>query len=224
VVNKKWLVSVVLAAVVLFSSLVAIGFYTKPYQTAPGNQSTPCVPLSISVPDVSQPGHYLTIIPTTISYHVQIWNSTGSLVADSYICNKTIVNAGLDILASLIGQNKTGALNYMEVSTDSTTPAATDTSCPSAQTTNGFTLQNIQSTYSHTTGSSTFTEYGKWTYTGISLITIYKACLLQHSGAWDGTGASGAGNVMVDESLINGATGYALQQNYVFQLTVTVTV
>lgn len=61
---------------------------------------------------------------------------------------------------------------YMGISTDSTAPAATDTTLPSEQSTNG--LGRAAATYAHTTGASSYTLSNTWTFTGSSSTTLQK--------------------------------------------------
>jgi hypothetical protein len=68
-----------------------------------------------------------------------------------------ITNAGLDFISAQIGSTSTGAngANYIALSSDSTAPAATDTTLTGEISGNG--LDRSQGTYSHTAGTNTFT-------------------------------------------------------------------
>lgn len=81
--------------------------------------------------------------------------------------------------------------NYIGLSTDSTTPAATDTTLASEQTTNG--LARAQGTLSHTAGASSSQFTHTWTYTGSSSVTIAKVGLFTQS----------SNGVMVLETLLS---------------------
>ena len=206
---------------VLFASLFALLLVVPVSQptvlTNGYNSDKPCTPMSEVQASVTLPNGrhaYMVVIPTTISIQVQVFAPNGTQVAGGYVCDKTIVNSGLDNLATLIGNNGAAITLYMVAST-ATSVSGTDSSCPSALTTNGFTVQSILATYAHSAGTSTFTSYGLWTYTGTS-VTVTDMCLTQSS--------SNAANGLIDETIVNGVTGYYLQTNYVFKETVTGTV
>lgn len=173
----------------------------------------PVVPMVSS----SSPG-YALLAPVTISWGVQVYDNHGNLVGSNFLYNKTIINKGLDQMSYIFGDSKAKALTgfvYMEAST-ATAVTATDTSCPSGLTTNGFTVYDTTANFARTNGSATtYTTFGTWTFTGTST-TVYLACLTASS--------TNAANFLADETLLNGATGYFLQTNYVLKLTLTVTV
>lgn len=69
--------------------------------------------------------------------------------------------------------------NYIALSTDSTTPAGSDTSLASEQTTNG--LARAQATDTHSAGAASSSLAHTWTYTGSSSVTIAKVGLFTQS-------------------------------------------
>ena len=74
-----------------------------------------------------------------------------------YEDHNLITNAGLDFISAQIGSTSTGSngANYIALSSDSTAPAATDTTLTGEISGSG--LDRAQGTYSHTAGTNTFT-------------------------------------------------------------------
>lgn len=73
-----------------------------------------------------------------------------------YESHNLITNAGLDFISAQIGSTATGSngANHIGLSSDSTAPAATDTTLTGEISGNG--LDRAQGTYSHTAGTNTF--------------------------------------------------------------------
>lgn len=225
------LISVGILAVLSTTFYFAPMFTPTSPRLTMGYSTAACTPFSIKTPNPSNASQILEVFPASVSYHVEIWNTaTPGLRADTnkapsqqyYICNELVVNDGLDILASLDGQNKTGSPVYMEASTASSF-SATDTTCTSGLTTNGFTRQDTSSTYAHSTGTNTYTIFGQWTYTAATSTVVAGACLLQHSGNTLCTGAAGATHCLVDESATS-ATATVNANGDVVKITATITV
>lgn len=169
-----------------------------------------------------RPNAYVVNARPTISWGVQIWNAQGQLVAQNYIYNKTVVNSGLTQMATFFGNTKATSLTgfvYM-ITSNTTSVGATDTSCPLPNTSkHGLTIYDTTANYAYAgSGATTYTTYGTWTisYTGTYTITIYMACLTASS--------TNAATFLADETLLNGATGYVLQNGYVLKLSLTVTI
>lgn len=80
--------------------------------------------------------------------------------------NNLITNAGKDFISAQIGSTAPSAngANYIALSSDSTAPAATDTTL--AGEISGSGLDRAQGTYSHTAGTNTFTVQKTFTATG----------------------------------------------------------
>jgi len=210
------------AAMSLFQSSVVPGVYSS---------STPCPPVSLKVSSPNSPGGIIVDYPVQVDYHFEIWRtSTPGVPANTdrppdqqwYDCGKLVVNDGLDILASLDGQNKSGSPVWMEASTG-TEFGATNTTCTHGLTTNGFTLANTSTHYAHSTGTATYTLHEQWNYTGSSSVVVSGACLMQHSGAYDGTGAAGATHTLVDET-VTATTGTVNTSGDKISVTATITV
>jgi len=100
---------------------------------------------------------------------------------------------------------------YIALSTDTATPLATDTSCPSEQTTNG--LSRTLGTFTHTTGTNTHTITASFIYqTSASSTTISKVCMFN----------AASGGVLFAESLLSpSATVSAVGDNVTIQWTFT---
>jgi len=98
---------------------------------------------------------------------------------------------------------------YLALSTDTTTPAATDTSCASEQTTNGLARKSMTITYPYTNGDNVPATLGAatFTYTGSSTTTITKLCVFTAS----------SGGVMTNEVLIPGYSFTTSGQAETFQ-------
>jgi hypothetical protein len=77
-----------------------------------------------------------------------------------------VTNAGGDWAASVMGNTAAppATATYIAVSNDATAPATSDTALAAEITTNG--LARAQATYSHTTGTSSYTEEITFTATG----------------------------------------------------------
>jgi hypothetical protein len=135
-----------------------------------------------------------------------------------YECNLLVVNNGLDILAQLTGNNKTGGASYMSATTTSVFAAA-DTTCAGEQTTQGFTRANVLASFAHTIGTSTYTLSKLWTYTGSTSTVIAGACLFEHSGAFDGVQTPTV--VLIDETALASTATVNANGD---QLTVTATI
>ncbi|MGH9878456.1 MAG: hypothetical protein ACRD5H_12535, partial [Nitrososphaerales archaeon] len=77
-----------------------------------------------------------------------------------------ITNAGKDFISAQIGSTSAASngANYIALSSDSTAPAATDTSLAGEISGNG--LDRAQGTYSHTPGTDTYTVQRAFTATG----------------------------------------------------------
>ena len=99
---------------------------------------------------------------------------------------------------------------YMALSTDTTPPAATDTTVPGEQTTNG--LQRAAVTASHATGSNVWAYTNSFTYSGTAAVTVSKVCLYD---------APSAGN-LIEELLVSPTTFQNAGDNGSFQVTFTV--
>lgn len=92
-------------------------------------------------------------------------------------------NAGADFWNTQLFSTSIAAgnqANWIGITTDSTAPAATDTSLASEQTANG--LARAQGTVAHTAGQSSTVISHTWTYTGSSSVTIAKAGLFTAAG------------------------------------------
>lgn len=77
-----------------------------------------------------------------------------------------ITNAGLDFISAQVGSTSTGSngANYIALSSNSTAPAATDTTLTGEISGSG--LDRAQGTYSHTAGTNTFTVQEVFTASG----------------------------------------------------------
>ncbi|MEM3734838.1 MAG: hypothetical protein QW158_07840 [Nitrososphaerales archaeon] len=90
-----------------------------------------------------------------------------------------ITNAGKDFIAQQLGSTSpaSNGANYIALSTDSTTPSASDTTLAGEITTGG--LQRQQGTYSHTAGTNTFTVQKTFTasasFTGVQKAGLFTA-------------------------------------------------
>jgi hypothetical protein len=90
-----------------------------------------------------------------------------------------ITNGGKDFISAQIGSTSPGTngANYIALTTDSTSPAATDTTLASEITTGG--LARAQGAYAHTTGTNTFTVSKTFTasssFTGVQKAGLFTA-------------------------------------------------
>jgi hypothetical protein len=116
-----------------------------------------------------------------------------------YEDHNLITNAGLDFISSQIGSTSTGAngANYIALSSDSTAPAATDTTLTGEI--SGSSLDRAQGTYSHTAGTNTFTVQKVFTASG-TVSAIQKTGLFTASSA----GTMMAENTFSSVNLISG--------------------
>jgi hypothetical protein len=114
-----------------------------------------------------------------------------------------ITNAGEDVISRQTACGATSAPAcgnggvYIALSTDTTAPAATDTSLTSEQTTNG--LARALGTYSHTTGANTHQITHTFTYS----CTTCTSTTIAKVGMFD---ASTGGNMMAETLLSSTAT------------------
>ena len=124
----------------------------------------------------------------------------GRLVFSSMSPN-LITNAGQDVISRQTGCGATSAPAcanggiYIALTTDSTAPAAGDTTCTSELTTNG--LGRALGTYAHTASTNTHTITKTFTYTGSSAVVIAKVCMFD---------ASSSGNMFAETLLASTAT------------------
>ena len=100
---------------------------------------------------------------------------------------------------------------YIALSTDTTTPAATDTTCPGEITSNG--LARTLGTYTHTTGANTYEITASFIYsTSASSTTITKVCMFD---------AASGGDLFAESLLTPSATVSAVGDNVTIQWTFT---
>ena len=188
-----------------------------------------CSDPTMTIQNPNGPG-LIEVHALAISYTYTVYTIHGSLNGSHYYtsathstCYKMVVNGGFDQLSILDGNNKTGGPVYMVVSTQTGAPGATDTVCGAgvgAYVSNGFSVANALSSYSHSTGVNTYTITFTWTYSGSSTVTFATACLQSHSSATGGTAATTA---LVDESNLS-PTATVNNNGDKLQLTATVTV
>jgi hypothetical protein len=119
-----------------------------------------------------------------------------------------ITNAGKDFIAAQLGSTSaaTNGANYIALTTNSTAPAATDTTLGGEITGSG--LARAQGAYSHTSGTATYTVSNTFTATG-TVNNVQKAGLFT---------ASSAGTMMAENTF----TAVSLAAND--QLTITWTI
>jgi hypothetical protein len=141
---------------------------------------------------------------------VEVRDARGRLLARSRTKN-LIVNSGLDFINTQVLSTTPGTAgaNYIALSTDTTAPAATDTSLLSEQTTNG--LARAQGTLSHTAGTNSSSLAHTWTYTGATSTTIAKVGLFNAASA----------GTMVAETLLSSTATVSANGD---QITVTWTI
>lgn len=93
-----------------------------------------------------------------------------------------ITNGGLDFIANQIGNSASASASavakWMALTTNSTAPAATDTTLASEIATSGLSRQ--AATFGHTGGTNTFTQQSVWgsitgTVSGISKMALFTA-------------------------------------------------
>jgi hypothetical protein len=137
-----------------------------------------------------------------------------------YLANypNIITNAGEDVISRQTACGATGAPTcadggvYIALSTDTTAPAATDTTCPSELTSNG--LARTLGTYSHTLGTNTQEIKASFIVnsTLASSVTITKVCMFD---------AKVGGNLFAESLLSNSATLSAIGDNVTIAWTFT---
>ncbi|TLY07104.1 MAG: hypothetical protein E6K88_07255 [Thaumarchaeota archaeon] len=111
-----------------------------------------------------------------------------------------ITTAGMDFIAKQLGDTLglgINGANYIALTTDSTAPAATDTTLTSEITTNGLT--RTQGTYAHTAGTDNWTVSKTFTATG-SFTGVQKAGLFTLAAV----GTMMAENTFASVNLANG--------------------
>lgn len=116
-----------------------------------------------------------------------------------YEDHNLITNAGLDFISAQIGSTSTGSngANYIALSSDTTAPAATDTTLSGEISGSG--LDRAQGTYSHTAGTNTFTVQKIFTASG-TVSAIQKTGLFTASSG----GTMMAENTFSSVNLISG--------------------
>lgn len=116
-----------------------------------------------------------------------------------YEDHNLITNAGKDFISAQIGSSSPGAngANYIALSSDSTAPAATDTTLTGEISGSG--LDRAQGTYSHTAGTNTFTVQKVFTASG-TVSAIQKTGLFSASSS----GTMMAENTFSSVNLISG--------------------
>ena len=116
-----------------------------------------------------------------------------------YEDHNLITNAGKDFISAQIGSTTTGSngANYIALSSDSTAPAATDTTLTGEISGSG--LDRAQGTYSHTAGTNTFTVQEVFTASG-TVSAIQKTGLFTASSV----GTMMAENTFSSVNLISG--------------------
>jgi hypothetical protein len=212
-VSRKRAIGALVVSAVLVVALGLVYFASPSGGPVAGPTPNPCQPVSIQVPNSNGAGYEL-LWATTVSYHFFVKAPNGTVTQQGNICNKSLVNAGYDQLSKVLGDNATGGPVYLIASTDNTSPGASDTSCPGALTSTGFTVYNGMAHYKHTAGTSTYTLSAQWTSSDVTTITILKSCLTVHS----------SGGTLVDETNnLNGGAGYVVQDGYIYNITATIT-
>lgn len=122
-----------------------------------------------------------TVTPRDPNYvDVVVTDRQGRVRSTSHSTNLR-TNAGADFQANQMSGTSAAVANYIGVSTDATAAAATDTSLASEQTTNG--LARAAGTFSHTTGTTSYTLAKTFTYTGGTAITLAKAAMFNAASA-----------------------------------------
>ena len=106
-----------------------------------------------------------------------------------------LTNAGKDFISAQVGgSGGTSTAQYMALTSNNASPAATDTSLSGEFVGNG--LDRALGTYAHTSGTSTYTISKVFTYTSTGSLTINKI----------GIFSAASGGTMVFESAITAAT------------------
>lgn len=100
-----------------------------------------------------------------------------------YKVRNLTVNAGLNAARQQLHNPAYGPAfcQYIAITTDSTSPASTDTTLASEQTTNG--LARAAGTYTSLSGTGAWQQQITYTYTGSSAITIAKSAMFDAASA-----------------------------------------
>jgi hypothetical protein len=98
-------------------------------------------------------------------------------------------NAGTDMMAAQISgtSSQPAAANYLALTANNTTPAASDTTLSGEITTAGGGLIRAQAVYAHTTGTSTYTLTKAFTANGSDSLPVTVAKLGVFNAASAGT-------------------------------------
>lgn len=108
-------------------------------------------------------------------------NREGEILHASRPVGNLRTTAGLDAQAAVMGSGtQPAACRYLALSSDTTAPAAGDTTLTGEYTTNG--LARALGTYAHTAGTSTFTESNTFTCTAASQTVNKEAVFNAASG------------------------------------------
>ena len=181
-------------AVITALSFTSLGYFERFASTSKAESVPPTNPSAMA--EKADDG---TRESLTMKGYVMVSVVRGSKEIYHYEDHNLITDAGKDFISAQIGSASASAngANYIALSSDSTAPAASDTSLAGEISGNG--LDRSQGTYSHTAGTNTFTVTEVFSATG-AVNNIQKAGLFTAASS----GTMLAENTFSSVNLISG--------------------